>query len=146
MARLTDKFQRCSYWRSPVRMRGAVSSVGRAPALHAGCRRFEPVTAHQPSPPSGATLGKPAFANASLAREKRAKAVAPQLEERRRTGRSRCRMNLASRPATADDFDYCPSLYFAGMDTVIRDLNLDMAVQTASFRRRWEPPEVRIIM
>ena len=24
----------------------AVSSVGRAPALHAGCRRFEPVTAH----------------------------------------------------------------------------------------------------
>src|SRR3979490_3454111 len=27
----------------------AVSSVGRAPALHAGCRRFESVTAHQPS-------------------------------------------------------------------------------------------------
>src|SRR6185437_11601994 len=25
----------------------AVSSVGRAPALHAGCRRFESVTAHQ---------------------------------------------------------------------------------------------------
>src|SRR4051812_21994806 len=24
----------------------AVSSAGRAPALHAGCRRFEPVTAH----------------------------------------------------------------------------------------------------
>jgi ribosomal protein S18 acetylase RimI-like enzyme len=55
-------------------------------------------------------------------------------------------MNIAFRPATADDFDYCASLYFAGMDTVIRDLNLDMAVQTASFRRRWEPPEVRIIM
>ena len=27
----------------------AVSSAGRAPALHAGCRRFESVTAHQPS-------------------------------------------------------------------------------------------------
>src|SRR5262249_62054897 len=27
----------------------AVSSVGRAPALHAGCRRFESVTAHRPS-------------------------------------------------------------------------------------------------
>src|SRR4029079_8977360 len=26
----------------------AVSSVGRAPALHAGCRRFESVTAHHP--------------------------------------------------------------------------------------------------
>ena len=28
---------------------GAVSSVGRAPALHAGCHRFESCTAHQPS-------------------------------------------------------------------------------------------------
>ena len=27
----------------------AVSSVGRAPALHAGCHRFESCTAHQPS-------------------------------------------------------------------------------------------------
>jgi hypothetical protein len=26
---------------------GAVSSVGRVSALHAECRRFEPVTAHQ---------------------------------------------------------------------------------------------------
>jgi hypothetical protein len=29
---------------------GAVSSVGRAPSLHAGCRRFEPVTAHHQFP------------------------------------------------------------------------------------------------
>ncbi len=28
----------------------AVSSAGRAPALHAGCRRFDPVTAHHASP------------------------------------------------------------------------------------------------
>ena len=32
-----------------IRAGRAVSSVGRAPALHAGCRRFESVTAHQPS-------------------------------------------------------------------------------------------------
>ena len=53
---------------------------------------------------------------------------------------------IAFRPATADDVDYCASLYFAGMDTVIRDLNLDIAVQTASFRRRWVLTEVRLIM
>ena len=32
--------------------RGAISSVGRAPALHAGCRRFEPVIAHHAYPPA----------------------------------------------------------------------------------------------
>src|SRR5213079_1717454 len=29
-----------------IRAARAVSSAGRAPALHAGCRRFDPVTAH----------------------------------------------------------------------------------------------------
>ena len=32
---------------SPATKIRAVNSVGRVPALHAGCRRFEPVTAHQ---------------------------------------------------------------------------------------------------
>ena len=32
----------------PARGRRAVSSVGRAPRLHRGCREFEPLTAHQP--------------------------------------------------------------------------------------------------
>ncbi len=31
----------------PERVKRAVSSVGRAPALHAGCHRFESCTAHQ---------------------------------------------------------------------------------------------------
>src|SRR3954463_13450675 len=38
-------------WRRRMSCVRAVSSVGRAPALHAGCRRFESVTAHQPSHP-----------------------------------------------------------------------------------------------
>jgi hypothetical protein len=42
-----------------MRTARAVSSAGRAPALHAGCRRFDPVTAHQPSPLCGCGLGKP---------------------------------------------------------------------------------------
>jgi ribosomal protein S18 acetylase RimI-like enzyme len=54
--------------------------------------------------------------------------------------------NIIFRPATADDFDYCAGLYFAGMDTVIRDLNLDRAAQRASLRRRWAPAEVRVVM
>src|SRR6185503_13276333 len=36
----------------------AVSSAGRAPALHAGCRRFDPVTAHHASPQEALCLGK----------------------------------------------------------------------------------------
>src|SRR6266567_3004328 len=32
-----------------IKVTRAVSSVDRAPALHAGCRRFESVTAHRPS-------------------------------------------------------------------------------------------------
>ena len=38
----------------------AVSSVGRAPALHAGCHRFESCTAHQPSPPDSLRCAQPA--------------------------------------------------------------------------------------
>lgn len=49
------------------------------------------------------------------------------------------------RPARAQDFDFCASLYFAGMEEAIRELNLDMAAQIASFRRQWDSTEVRIV-
>jgi len=55
-------------------------------------------------------------------------------------------MEIAFRPATPQDFDYCAALYFAGMDAIARELDLDMAGQTASFRERWNEAEVRIIM
>ncbi len=54
-------------------------------------------------------------------------------------------MDIVFRPATAYDFDYCASLYFAGMDGIIRQLGLDMEKQTADFRQRWVVAEVRII-
>ena len=37
-----------------------ISSVGRAPALQAGCRRFEPVIAHQNLWPRGVVVNMPA--------------------------------------------------------------------------------------
>jgi hypothetical protein len=40
---------RLAIWGKVTRVRRAVSSAGRAPALHAGCRRFESVTAHHRS-------------------------------------------------------------------------------------------------
>jgi ribosomal protein S18 acetylase RimI-like enzyme len=52
---------------------------------------------------------------------------------------------ISFRPAHAHDFDYCARLYFAGMEEIIRQLNLDMAAQVASFRRQWVSTEVRII-
>jgi GNAT superfamily N-acetyltransferase len=52
---------------------------------------------------------------------------------------------IALRPARADDFDYCASLYFAGMEQTIRELKLDLAKQRANLRERWAMPEVRII-
>ena len=48
------------------------------------------------------------------------------------------------RPARPDDFDYCARLYFEGMET-IRELNLNMDAQLASFRQHWKAPQVRII-
>ena len=55
-------------------------------------------------------------------------------------------MNVAFRPARPQDFDYCERLYFAEMEGIIRELKLDRDVQVASFRRRWEVMQVRIIM
>jgi GNAT superfamily N-acetyltransferase len=54
-------------------------------------------------------------------------------------------MNVAFRPALPQDFDYCERLYFAEMERINRELKLDRDVQVASFRRRWEAAQVRII-
>ena len=54
-------------------------------------------------------------------------------------------MQITLRPARAQDFDFCAALYFAGMESIIRELNLDRAAQAASFRQLWEPTQVRII-
>jgi ribosomal protein S18 acetylase RimI-like enzyme len=49
------------------------------------------------------------------------------------------------RPAHAGDFDYCASLYFAEMERIIRELNLDRAAHMANFRQRWDFTQVRMI-
>ena len=54
-------------------------------------------------------------------------------------------MQITLRPARAQDFDYCASLYFTGMRRIIQELKLDMAAQVASFRQQWEFLQVRII-
>jgi GNAT superfamily N-acetyltransferase len=54
-------------------------------------------------------------------------------------------MPTALRPARSDDFDFCARLYFSGMAETIRQLNLDMAAQTANLRERWDVAEVEII-
>jgi ribosomal protein S18 acetylase RimI-like enzyme len=54
-------------------------------------------------------------------------------------------MRVAFRPAHAEDFDYCAGLYFASMEQIIRELNLDKVAHRASFRRQWELTQVRII-
>ncbi len=54
-------------------------------------------------------------------------------------------MQITLRPARAQDFDYCASLYFTGMRRIIQELKLDMAAQVASFRQQWEFMQVRII-
>jgi GNAT superfamily N-acetyltransferase len=54
-------------------------------------------------------------------------------------------MPIALRPARSDDFDFCARLYFSGMDEIIRELKLDMELQTADLRERWDVEEVEII-
>jgi GNAT superfamily N-acetyltransferase len=54
-------------------------------------------------------------------------------------------MPIALRPARAEDFDFCARLYFSGMAEIIRELKLDMALQTADLRERWDVAEVEII-
>jgi GNAT superfamily N-acetyltransferase len=52
---------------------------------------------------------------------------------------------LALRPARPQDFDYCARLYFEGMDSIIKALNLNQDAQVADFRQRWDVGPVRII-
>jgi ribosomal protein S18 acetylase RimI-like enzyme len=54
-------------------------------------------------------------------------------------------MQIALRPAHAGDFDYCAALYFAGMERIVRELNLDRIAQATSLRERWDFIQVRII-
>jgi GNAT superfamily N-acetyltransferase len=54
-------------------------------------------------------------------------------------------MKITLRPARIEDLDYCESLYFAQMEWMIRELNLDRAAQAAGFRRQWVSTQVRII-
>jgi ribosomal protein S18 acetylase RimI-like enzyme len=55
------------------------------------------------------------------------------------------RIRVALRPAHERDFDYCAALYFAEMESIIAQLNLDRAAHFAGLRTRWEVPQVRII-
>ncbi len=54
-------------------------------------------------------------------------------------------MQIALRPASPQDFEFCKRLYFAGMKTIIEELNLDMAAQAVSLRESWVLQQVRII-
>lgn len=52
---------------------------------------------------------------------------------------------IAFRPASPQDFDYCAKLYFAGMEQIIRELKLDIDAQVSSFQQQWEPAQVQLI-
>jgi GNAT superfamily N-acetyltransferase len=54
-------------------------------------------------------------------------------------------MQIALRPALVEDFEYCKRLYFAGMDEINQQLNLDRAAQLANFSQQWVVTQVRII-
>ena len=54
-------------------------------------------------------------------------------------------MRLTLRPARPEDLDYCARHYFEGMEKIIKGLNLNMDVQVAGLRQRWDVTQVRII-
>jgi ribosomal protein S18 acetylase RimI-like enzyme len=54
-------------------------------------------------------------------------------------------MQIALRPASAQDFEYCKRLYFSGMEKIIEELRLNRDAQVVSFREQWELTQVRII-
>ena len=54
-------------------------------------------------------------------------------------------MQIALRPASTQDFEYCQRLYFAGMKKIIEELHLNMAAQVVGFREQWVLTQVRII-
>jgi GNAT superfamily N-acetyltransferase len=49
------------------------------------------------------------------------------------------------RPARPEDFNYCARLYFEGMDTIIKELKLNLEAQVTGLRQRWDVTQVRII-
>jgi ribosomal protein S18 acetylase RimI-like enzyme len=54
-------------------------------------------------------------------------------------------MRSVLRPAHSQDFDYCARLYFAGMETIIQELSLNMDTQIAGLRQSWDARQARII-
>jgi ribosomal protein S18 acetylase RimI-like enzyme len=54
-------------------------------------------------------------------------------------------MLIAFRPALAQDFDYCRRIYFAEMDWIIRELQLEELAHAKGFRQQWNQTQVRII-
>jgi len=52
----------------------------------------------------------------------------------------------ALRPARPEDFDYCAHLYFEGMETIIKELKLNMDAHVPGFRQSWDATQVRIII
>ncbi len=54
-------------------------------------------------------------------------------------------MQIAFRPASTQDFQYCKRLYFTGMTEIIEELHLNMAAQAVGFREQWALTQVRII-
>ena len=54
-------------------------------------------------------------------------------------------MRAILRPAHPEDFDYCARLYFAGMENIIKELNLNMHAQIAGLRQRWDVTQVRMV-
>jgi GNAT superfamily N-acetyltransferase len=54
-------------------------------------------------------------------------------------------MRTTLRPARLEDFEYCATLYFSGMETIIRELNPDRTAQVTSFRQQWDVTQVRIL-
>jgi GNAT superfamily N-acetyltransferase len=53
---------------------------------------------------------------------------------------------ITFRPACAQDFEYCKRLYFAGMQRIIDELNLDRNAQADSFEQQWDLKQVRILV
>jgi hypothetical protein len=54
-------------------------------------------------------------------------------------------MQIAFRPASTQDFEYCKRLYFTGMTEINEELHLNTAAQAVGFREQWALTQVRII-
>ena len=54
-------------------------------------------------------------------------------------------ISLTLRVAQEQDFEFCERLYFEEMSGIILELKLDMARQVETFKRLWQPLEVRIV-